>query len=159
MSEQINPVREGFEKVTPYLVIDGVREALEYYKKAFDAELTMEMPAPDGQRMMHGEITLMGSNFFLADPFPEMGGAGAPGEEQPPVSMHMYVADVDAVYKRAIEAGATPIWEPTDMFWGDRFGKLRDPFGHVWTFASKIGNPTPEEMAAAMAQMGEGGHE
>lgn len=153
--EKVKPVRDGFEQVTPYLVIDGVREALKYYQAAFDAELVYEMPAPDGQRVMHAEVRMLGSNFFMVDPFPEMGGAAAPGETEPPVTMHCYVADVDAVFKRAIEAGATAMMEPTDMFWGDRFSKLRDPNGHVWTFASRIANPTPEEMAEAMANMPE----
>ena len=113
----------------------------------------MTMPSPDGSKWMHGELKMLGSNIYIADSFPEMGGAKPPSEEEQAVSMHVYVEDVDAAFAKAVEAGATVKMPPTDMFWGDRFSKLRDPYGHTWSLATHIADPTPEEMAEAMKAM------
>ena len=116
------------------------------------------MPSPDGRTVMHAELQIGDSILFLADEFPEMGARSPKALGGSPVTIHLYVADVDAVFNRAIQAGATAQMPPTDMFWGDRYGKLTDPFGHVWSVATHTEDVPPEEMAkraqAAFAQMG-----
>jgi PhnB protein len=151
------PIPEGYRTVTPYLAVDDAAEAIEYYKKAFGAKERGRMEAPDG-RIGHAEIEIGDSLVMLSDPFPqattrtpkELGGTSA--------SVFLYVEDVDAVVKRAVDAGATVTMEVADQFWGDRFGSVQDPFGHLWSIATHVEDVPPEEMAerakAAMAEMG-----
>jgi uncharacterized glyoxalase superfamily protein PhnB len=138
--------------------VRGAAQAIEFYKKAFGAEELTRMPSPDGRTVMHAELQIGDSILFLADEFPEMGARSPKALGGSPVTIHLYVADVDAVFNRAIQAGATAQMPPTDMFWGDRYGKLTDPFGHVWSVATHTEDVPPEEMAkraqAAFAQMG-----
>ena len=128
-------------------------DAIEFYKKAFGAEEIHRMPAPDGRRLMHAAIRLGNSFVFLADDFPEYCGGK---ESSPkalkgtPVTFHQYVRDCDAAIKRAADAGATVLMPAADMFWGDRYGVVTDPFGHNWAFATHIKDMTPAEMEAAM---------
>lgn len=146
----VDPIPEGFRTVTPHLVVKGAAAALDFYKKAFGAEECIRMPAPDG-RIMHAEIKIGDSIVMLADEFPEWG--------MPPrnpqalggtsVTLHTYVPDVDASFERASEAGCTVAMPPTDMFWGDRYGKVVDPFGHEWAIATHKVDLSPEEMAEA----------
>ena len=150
------PIPEGYHTVSPYLAVDGAAEAIEYYKKAFGAKERGRMEAPDG-KIAHAEIEIGDSVVMLSDPFPqfltrppkELGGTSA--------SVMMYVEDVDAFVKRAVDAGATIEMEVADQFWGDRFGSVQDPFGHVWSIATHVEDVPPEEMAerakAAMAAM------
>lgn len=154
------PIPEGHEGLIPHLVCDPCAEAIEFYKKAFGAEEATRMPGPDGERIMHAAILIDGRQLFLNDDFPEMSPDGKPSSPQAlggtPVTIHRYVEDVDAVAARAIEAGATVVMPVQDCFWGDRYGILKDPFGHNWAVATHISDPTPEEMAAAMQEMGGG---
>src|SRR5215212_3725851 len=148
------PVPEGYHTLTSYLAVDDAAQAIEYYKKAFGAKERVRMAAPDG-KIGHAELEIGDSMLMLADPFPqsstrppkELGGTSA--------SVFMYVEDVDAVVKRAVDAGATVTMEVADQFWGDRFGTITDPFGHVWSVATHVEDVPPEEMAerakAAMA--------
>ena len=150
------PIPEGYHSVTPYLAVDDAAQAIEYYKKAFGARERVRMPAPDG-KIGHAELEIGDALVMLADPFPhstarpptELGGTS--------VGVHMYVEDVDATVKQAVDAGATVTMEVADQFWGDRFGAVTDPFGHVWTIATHVEDLTPEEIAerggAAMAAL------
>jgi PhnB protein len=150
------PIPEGYHTATPYLAIDGAAEALEYYKKAFGAKERMRMNAPDG-RIGHAEIEIGDSIVMVADTFPqsstkapsELGGTTA--------GVFLYVEDVDAVVKQAVDAGATVTMEVADQFWGDRFGSIKDPFGHSWSIATNVEDVPEEEMAErakeAMAAM------
>ena len=147
-----HPIPKGFHTITPHLVVKGGAEAIEFYKRAFGAkELSrMPFPGPDGQvKLGHAELQIGDSKLFLADEFPEMGGHG-PGDTSP-VTIHMYVTDVDAAFARAVEAGAKSAGPPTDMFWGDRYGRLIDPFGHHWSLAEHLEDLTPEQMQQRMA--------
>jgi PhnB protein len=150
------PIPEGYHTVTPYLAVDDAAEAIEYYRKAFGAKERVRMETPDGN-IGHAELAIGDSRVMLSDPFPqattrspkELGGTS--------VSVFMYVEDVDAVVKRAIDAGAKITMEVADQFWGDRFGSVIDPFGHSWSIATHVEDVPPEEMAerakAAMAAM------
>ena len=150
------PIPEGYHTVTPYLAVDDAAQAIEYYKSAFGAKERMRMEAPGG-KIGHVELELGDSLVMLSDSFPqsttrpptELGGTSA--------SVFMYVDDVDAVVKQAVDAGATVTMEVSDQFWGDRFGSIRDPFGHSWSLATHVEDVPPEEMAerakAAMAAM------
>jgi PhnB protein len=152
----VKPVPEGFHTLTPYLAIENAAEAIEYYKKAFGAEEKFRMDAPDG-KIGHAEIQIGDSLVMLSDPFPQSS-TKAPTELGATTgSVFMYVEDVDAVVKQAVDAGATVTMEVADQFWGDRFGTITDPFGHMWSIATHIEDVPPEEMAerakAAMAAM------
>lgn len=147
-----NPIPDGHHTITPHLVIQGAAEAIEFYKRAFGAEeiCRMPMPGPDGQmRLGHAELKIGDSWLFLADECPEYGVAGPNGTS--PVSIHLYVPDADAVFDQAVAAGATVTMPLADMFWGDRFGKLVDPFGHHWSVATHLEDVTPEQMKERMA--------
>ena len=129
--------------VVPYLRVKGAAKAIEFYAKALGATERMRMPTPDG-RVMHAELEVAGGVFFLSDEFPEMGGAtGAPNGA---ASVHLNVPDCDALWQQAMAAGATAIMPPADMFWGDRFGKFKDPFGHEWSVATTKEQLSPDEM-------------
>ena len=150
------PIPEGYHTATPYLAIDGAADALEYYKKAFGAKERMRMEAPGG-KIGHAEIEIGDSIVMVADTFPqsstkapsELGGTTA--------GVFLYVEDVDAVVKQAVDAGATVTMEVADQFWGDRFGSIKDPFGHSWSIATHVEDVPEEEMAErakeAMAAM------
>ncbi|MDG3007491.1 VOC family protein [Paludisphaera mucosa] len=148
-------IPSGFRTITPYLAFNGAAEAIEFYKKAFGAEelVRMPFPGPDGQMVVgHAELKIGDSMVMLGMACPEQGSV-APGGGGASVSIHLYVPDVDAVFARAIEAGGTAAMPPTDMPWGDRFGKLVDPFGHHWSVATHIEDVSPEEMQRRMAEM------
>jgi uncharacterized glyoxalase superfamily protein PhnB len=147
-----HPIPEGHHTITPSLVIKGAAEAIEFYKRAFGAEelYRMEMPGPDGQKNIgHAELQIGDSRLFLNDEFPSHGVVGPNGSS--PVSMFLYVTDADAVFNQAVAAGATVAMPLANMFWGDRFGKLVDPFGHSWAVATHIEDVPPEEMPQRMA--------
>jgi PhnB protein len=151
------PIPEGHGGPAPYLAVDDAARAIEFYKQAFGAEERTRMDGPDGS-IAHVELAIGSSLIMLSDPFPnsstrppkELGGTS--------VSIFLYVEDVDAVVKQAADAGASITMQVADQFWGDRFGTITDPFGHVWSIATHIEDLTPEEIAergrAAMAAMG-----
>jgi PhnB protein len=155
-----HPIPEGQRAITPHLVIKGASEAIDFYKRAFGAEeiLRMPFPGPDGTvRLGHAEIEIGDSKLFLADEFPEHGCLGPTGRS--PVTLHLYVTDADATFAQAVEAGAKVMMPLADMFWGDRYGKLVDPFGHEWSIAEHLDDPTPEEMHERMAALAGAGCE
>jgi len=140
------PIPEGYHSVTPYLAVDDAAAAIEYYTSAFGAKETVRMDGPDG-KIGHAELEVGDSHIMLSDPFPQ-------GSTKPPkelggtsASVFMYVEDVDAVVKKAVDAGATITMEVADQFWGDRFGTITDPFGHVWSIATHVEDVPPEQMA------------
>jgi PhnB protein len=151
----VKAIPEGYHAATPYLVVDGAARALEFYRKAFGARERMRFPAPGG-KIGHAEIAIGGSTIMLADEHPEMGYRGPHATGGSPVSIHLYVENVDAVFSRALAAGATALQPVKDQFYGDRSGTLRDPFGHVWSIATHKEDLSPEEMhrraEAAMKQ-------
>jgi PhnB protein len=156
MSKTVQPIPPGHDNLIPHLVCNSCSEAIEFYKKAFGAEEIQRMPAPDGRRIMHASIKIGKSFVFLVDDFPEMcdGKSETPlALKGTPVTLHHYVENCDAAIKRAQEAGATLTMPATDMFWGDRYGQVTDPYGHRWSFATHIKDVTPEQMHAAMKEM------
>jgi uncharacterized glyoxalase superfamily protein PhnB len=156
MTQQVRPIPEGFHTITPHLVCSGAADALTFYTKAFGAVETSRMPGPDG-KIMHAQMRIGDSLFMLADDFPDYGCVGPLALKNTPVYIHLYVEDVDTAFARAVEAGAKPIMPVADMFWGDRYGQLEDPFGHRWSIATHKRDMTPEQMRAEMeASMGQG---
>jgi len=152
------PVPEGFYTVTPHLICKGAGQAIDFYKKAFGAEELMRMPGPDGKSVMHAEFKIGNSHIMIADEFPDYGCFGPETLKGSPVTIHLYVNDVDSVFNQAVKAGATVKMPITDMFWGDRYGKLQDPFGHHWSIATHKEDVSPQECAKrAAAQFGGGG--
>jgi PhnB protein len=125
--------------VIPHLVVNGADGAAAFYAKAFGAEEVFRMPHDDG-RLLHVEMNLAGGKLFLCDEFPEFGGGAghAPSQAGSSVTLHVDVENCDAAYARAVEAGATGIMPPENAFWGDRYAKVRDPFGHVWSLAHPL---------------------
>ena len=155
MSKSTQPIPPGHENLIPHLVCDPCSEAIEFYKKAFGAEEIHRMPAPDGRRIMHAAIRIGNSFVFLVDDFPEFCGGKSSSPKAlkgTPVTIHHYVENCDAAIKRAQDAGATVMMPAADMFWGDRYGVVTDPFGHKWSFATHIKDLTPDEMQAAMKE-------
>ncbi|HET6278887.1 MAG TPA: VOC family protein [Candidatus Polarisedimenticolia bacterium] len=149
----VKPVPEGYSTITPHLVVDGAAEAIEFYVKAFGAEEISRMPGPNG-RLMHAEIRIGDSRVMLVDTFPQWGSKGPDALGGSPVTIHIYVDDADALFTRAVAAGARVTLPIADMFWGDRYGKLEDPFGHKWSIASRIENLSSEEIVARAPTQG-----
>jgi PhnB protein len=147
------PIPDGFHTVTPYLIVNGAARALEFYKKAFGATELMRMPGPEG-KVMHAEIKIGDSPIMLADEFPEMGARSPQALGGCPVSLMLYVDDVDARFNQAVAAGATVQRPVKDQFYGDRTGTLVDPFGHIWSIATHKEDVPPEEMQKRMKTVG-----
>ena len=148
------PIPTDHEGLIPHLVCDGCAEAIEFYKQAFGANEVCRMPASDG-RIMHAAIEIGGRPLFLADDFPEYCGGKAQSPTAlggTPVTIHRYVKDCDAAIQRAQKAGATVKMPAEDMFWGDRYGVVIDPFGHSWSLATHIRDLTPEQIASGMQE-------
>jgi uncharacterized glyoxalase superfamily protein PhnB len=147
-----HPIPAGLHAITPHLVIKGASEAIEFYKRAFGAKELSRMPFPgkNGQvKLGHAELKIGDSRLFLSDEFPGRGGLG-PGSSSP-VTLHLYVTNADAAFASAVEAGAKVTMPLANMFWGDRFGKLVDPYGHHWSIAERLEDLTPEQMQERMA--------
>jgi PhnB protein len=146
---QVKPVPDGMHTVTPHLVCNGAADAITFYKQAFSAVELGRLPGPQG-KLMHAMLRIGDSAVMLADEFPDYGSFGPKSLKGSPVTIHLYVEDVDATVKRAVAAGAKITMPVDDMFWGDRYGKIEDPFGHHWSVATHIRDVSPEEMQAAM---------
>jgi PhnB protein len=138
-------IPEGYYTVTPHLVVKDAGGAIEFYKKAFGATVVMCMAEPGG-RVGHAEIRIGGAAVMIGDEYPEYGFRGPQTIGGSPVTIHLYVEDVDAFVGRAVAAGAQLVQPVKDEFWGDRCGKLQDPYGHVWYFATRKEDVTPEEI-------------
>jgi PhnB protein len=145
MAKNTQAIPKGYHTVTPSLVVAGAAKAIDFYKKALGAEELMRFPGPDGS-IMHAEIKIGDSVIMLGDEMPEHGGRGPTSIGGTPVSFFVYKENVDAAWKRAVDAGAKQIMALDNQFWGDRTGCLEDPFGHRWWLAQHIEDLTPEEM-------------
>jgi uncharacterized glyoxalase superfamily protein PhnB len=146
---QSQRVPEGKAVITPHIVVDGAADAIEFYKKAFGAVELCRMAGPSGDRLMHAAVTIGGATVMLVDEAPQWGSFGPKSLNGSPVTLHIEVANVDAFVAQAVEAGATLAMPVADMFWGDRYGQVVDPFGHKWSIATHIRDLTPAEMEAA----------
>lgn len=139
--------------ITPHLVCEGAADAIAFYKQAFGAVELMRLAGEDG-RVMHAALKIGDSTLMLADDFPQYdGGKGPKALQGSPVTLHLYSPDVDAAFQQAVDAGAVVRMPPADMFWGDRYSQVTDPFGHHWSIATHLKDMTPDEMAAAMKNM------
>jgi uncharacterized glyoxalase superfamily protein PhnB len=145
----LEAVRQG---VTPHLVIKGAAEAIAFYVEAFGAEELARLEGQDG-KIVHAQIRVAGSTVMLAEEMPQWGSLGPLSLGGTPVSLHLAVADADAAFERAVAAGAKPLMPPQDMFWGDRYGRLTDPFGHNWSVAHRVEDVSLDEMKRRMATM------
>lgn len=132
----VKPVPDGFGTVSAYLVVPEVMEAIAFYEEAFGAEPGMRMTGPDGDTTMHAEMRIGTSMVMLTDENPDWNMRAPSSLGGSPVSLHIYVDDADALFRRAVEAGCTVEYEITDAFWGDRYGKVKDPFGYTWGIAT-----------------------
>ncbi len=154
MQKSTKGVPDKYHSITPSLVVDGAAKAIEFYKTAFGAVELGRAPGPGG-KIMHAEIRIGDSVVMLTDTFPEFGGScSAPNlKEGSPVTLHIYVDDADALFKKATAAGAKVKMPMMDAFWGDRYGRLTDPFGHEWSIATHQYDYTPEEMQKGFDEM------
>ena len=150
---KVKQIPDGMHSVTPHLICAGAANAIEFYKKAFNAVEEVRLPGPQG-RLMHAMIRIEGSAVMLVDEMPEWGALGSKSLKGSPVTIHLYVEDVDVFVKRAVAAGAKITMPLDDMFWGDRYCKLEDPFGHHWSVATHLRDLSPEEIKQAMQKMG-----
>jgi PhnB protein len=141
----VEPIPEGYTSLSPYLTVDDGRAALDFYKRAFGASEMGIMEAPDG-RIAHAALKIGNSVLMFSDPFPQFSSKSPKELGGTSVALLLYVADVDAVVRQAVDAGATLLMEPEDQFWGDRFGQVTDPFGHVWQIATHVEDVPPEEL-------------
>jgi PhnB protein len=148
----VKPIPEGMHTVTPHLVCAGAADAIAFYTKAFGAVETARMPGKDG-KLMHAAVRIGDSTVMLVDEMPDWGSFGPKALKGTPVTIHLYVDDADAFAARAVAAGAKVTMPVADMFWGDRYGQLEDPFGHRWSVATHKRDMTPAEMKEAMAKM------
>lgn len=156
MAGKVNPIPPGYHTVTPYLTLDDASRAIEFYKKAFGAQEIMRMGGPSG-KIVHAEIKIGDSHIMISDEMPRVTERSPQSLGGSTVGIFLYVDNVDSVFNQAVSAGAKSEMPPQDMFWGDRFGKLVDPFGHHWALATHIEDVAPEEMEKrgreAMAKM------
>ena len=146
----VQPIPEGYQRVIPYLIVNGASDAIQFYSDVLGATERMRMPAPGG-RIGHAEISIGDSVVMLADEHPEMGARGPMAYGGSPVGLVAYVEDVDAVFEKAARLGATPVRPVENQFYGDRSGQFDDPFGHRWTVATHVEDVSPEEMAKRVA--------
>ena len=152
----VNPIPKGYPRVTPYLIVDGASDAIDFYTSVLGATERMRMDAPGG-RIGHAELEIGGSVVMLADENPEMNARGPKAFGGSPVSLMVYVEDVDGVFGRALEAGAKELRPVENQFYGDRLGAFEDPFGHEWNVASHVEDVPPEEMEKRAAEAAQAG--
>ncbi len=152
----VKPIPEGYHSITPYLSVDDASKAIEFYKRAFGAKERVLMPTPDG-KVAHAELEIGDSLIMLSDPFPQATGKSPKEVGTTTVGIFLYTEDVDEIVQQVVDAGGTITTPVENMFWGDRYGKVSDPFGHEWSIATHVEDVSPEEMEerakAAMAAM------
>jgi PhnB protein len=150
--KKVRAIPEGMTAITPHLICAGASDAIEFYKKAFNAVEEVRMPSPNG-KLMHASVRIGGATVMLVDEMPEWGCLGPKALKGSPVTIHLLVEDADATVAQAVKAGATVLMPLADMFWGDRYGKIEDPFGHQWSIATHQRDVSPEEMQQAVLKM------
>lgn len=148
----VKPIPDGMHSLTPHLICAGAADAIAFYKRAFGAVELSRLPGPDG-KVMHAMLRFGDSPLMLMDEGPDCGAFGPTSLQGSPVTLHLYVENVDAVVAQAVAAGARVTMPVAEMFWGDRYGTLEDPFGHRWSVATHTRDLTPEEIQQGMAQM------
>ncbi len=146
------PIPAGFGTITPHLTVKGAARAIDFYKTAFGAKEKGRMLGPDGSSIMHASLQIGDSMIMLNDEYPEMGAKSPSTLNGSPVTVHLYVKDADAVFQKAVSSGAKTIMDIQNTFWGDRYGVVVDPFGHMWSIASRIEIVTPKSIAKRMAE-------
>jgi len=149
MHDLFHPIPDGYHAVTPYLIVDGAARAIDFYQRAFGAEEIMRMRGPDG-KIGHAELRIGDSIIMVSDEMPESGARSPHSLGGTTAGLFLYVPDVDKVFSQAVAAGATVDMPLQDMFWGDRYGKLTDPFGHSWSLATHVEDVSPQEMEQRM---------
>jgi PhnB protein len=152
MAKKVNPIPAGFHTVTPSLIVRGADQAIDFYKRAFGAQEISRMAGPDGKKIMHAELKIGDSYIFLGDEHPEMGTRSPQTLGGVSGGLNLNLENVDNAFKRAVDAGATVRMQVSDMFWGDRYGKIVDPFGYEWGLATHIEDVSHEEMARRSVQ-------
>ena len=150
MPNSVRPIPECHHSITPSLTCRDAAKAIEFYKSVFGATEIMRMPMQDG-KIGHAELRIGDSNIMVADEFPGMSAAPS-GSGTPAIDLFLYTEDVDATFSRAIAAGSRTVMTPENMFWGDRFGKITDPFGHQWGLATHVEDVAPDELARRSAE-------
>ena len=149
----VKPVPDGYHSVTPYLIVDDAKGALDFYQRAFGAQEIFRLPM--GDRIGHAEIRIGDSVVMLADEFPEMGHLGPKSRGGPTASLMLYVEDVDSAFRKALDAGATEQRPVENQFWGDRMGTLTDPYGHQWSLSTHVEEVSPEDLQRRMKEFSE----
>lgn len=152
MAEKVTKALDDFHTITPHLTVRGAEAAVAFYCRAFGASELYRNLAPDGKSVMHAELMVGDSRFFLHDEFPEQGELSPLDGQSTGVKLHLYVAEVDELYQRAVEAGATVLMPLQDCFWGDRYAILRDPFGHRWSMATRIEDLSPGQLQSRASE-------
>ncbi len=148
----VKPIPDGFHTLTPHLVVRGASNAIDFYRRAFGAEELFRLPGPGGS-IMHAEIRIGDSIVMLCEEFPERGAQSPTALGGSPVTLSLYVRNVDASFAQAVAAGAQVRMPVADQFWGDRYGQVVDPFGHVWSLATHVKDVPADQIAAACAAM------
>ncbi len=151
-ASKVSAIPEGMHTITPHLACERAAEAIDFYKQAFGAEELSRFPGADG-RIMHAALRIGDSVFFLANEFPEWNSFGPLALKGTTVTIQLYVPDADSAFQQAVDAGAKVVMPLDDMFWGDRYGTVEDPFGHRWSIATRKRNVTIEEMREAARRM------
>jgi PhnB protein len=152
-SSNVKAIPDGMHSITPHIICAGASEAIEFYKKAFNAKELMRLPGPNG-KLMHASVQIGDSQLMLAEENPQWSALGPKTLKGSPITIHLQVENADETMAQAVAAGAKITMPIADMFWGDRYGQLEDPFGHRWSIATHTRDVTPEEMQADMAKMG-----
>ena len=150
MTTEVKPIPEGFHTITPSITVSDAAKAIDFYKSALAAEERGRHTTPDGGKITHAELKIGNSILFINDEFPEMGACASTGSA---VKFNLYVEDADAWFARAVEAGATSVYPVTEMFWGDRWGTVTDPFGHTWSFCTHVKDVSLEELNEAAKEV------
>ena len=145
----VKPIPDGYHTVTASLIVKNAPNAIEFYKNSFDAQELYRFLGPDGKTIMHTELKIGDSRIMLSEEAPQMNCRSPQSLGGTGIYIYMYVDDADATFKKAVEAGATPIMPVMDMFWGDRFSQIQDPFGHIWCIATHTKDMSPEEINKA----------
>lgn len=145
----VKPIPEGYHTLTPFLTVRNAIRAIEFYKQAFGAQERGVAKGPDG-KVMHAELKIGDSVIMLSDEFPEFGSLSPQSIGGSPMGLHIYIENVDAAFDRAVKAGAQVEMPVSDQFWGDRYGKLKDPFGHKWSIATHVKDMSADEMKRSM---------
>jgi PhnB protein len=145
----VKPIPEGYHTLTPFLTVRNAERAIAFYKQAFGAQERGVAKGPDG-KVMHAEVKIGDSVIMLSDEFPEFGSLSPQSVGGSPMGLHIYIENVDAAFDRAVKAGAQVEMPVADQFWGDRYGKLKDPFGHKWSIATHVKDMSEDEMKRSM---------